>query len=190
VRQYQSNETSSAVTDTYVTSWILEPTELTGNNWSVGITSGSQTTYVKVKYRSRGQIFVQARTSHAPAAINTLRRIHRNPQLHWTNPTNQPIVNQWQNRWPSLVIINNSNRKTRDRKLQLKKLPPGRFHQKLHLRSSRSRVTMKIWNLVRVLVQWARQLLILAALAKLNILLVLIVLIVNKYYCESLVTPS
>jgi hypothetical protein len=60
VRQYQPNETSSAVTDTYVNSWILEPTELTANDWNISVTSGNQTTYVKVKYRSTGQIFVQA----------------------------------------------------------------------------------------------------------------------------------
>jgi hypothetical protein len=125
-----------------------------------------------------------------PAAIDTLGRIRRNPQLHRTNPTNQLTVNQRQNRRPSLVIINNRNRKTRDWKLQLKKLQPGRFHQKLQQRSRRNTVTTRIRSLVRVLVQWACQLLILAALVELNILLVLIVLIVSKYYCESLVTSS
>jgi hypothetical protein len=164
------------------------------NDRNIGIASGSQTTFVKVKYRSTGQIIVQARTAHAtPLAINTLGRIRRNPQLHQMNPTSQPTVNQRQNRRPSLIIdtiVNVSNKKTRDQKLRWMKLKRGHFHQKLHQRNSRSTVTTKIRNLVQVLVQWVCQLLILAALVKLNILLVLIVHIVNKYYCESLVTSS
>jgi hypothetical protein len=83
VRKYQPDEMNQPVTETYINSWILKPTELVANDWSIGITSGSQTTFVKVKYRSTGQIFVQARTSHATPSS------HR---YTWTDPQESPVT--------------------------------------------------------------------------------------------------
>jgi hypothetical protein len=83
VRQYQPDETNLPVTETYINSWILKPTELVANDSNISITSGSQTTFVKAKYLSTGQIIVQAQTSHATPSS------HR---YTWTDPQESPVT--------------------------------------------------------------------------------------------------
>jgi hypothetical protein len=83
LRQYQPNEISSALTEKYINSWVFELMESTVNNWNIGITSGGQTTFVKVKYHSTGQIFVQARASHATPSSH---------QYTWTDLQESPVT--------------------------------------------------------------------------------------------------
>jgi hypothetical protein len=68
VRQYQPNTSIRSKPGVYTNSWVLQPTELVVDDWNLAVTSGTQTTIVKVTYRPSGQIFVQARTSHATSS--------------------------------------------------------------------------------------------------------------------------
>jgi hypothetical protein len=64
-QQYQPDNSIHADPESYTNCWIVKPTELLADKWNISFTSGNQTTIVKVKYHPTGQIFVQARTSHA-----------------------------------------------------------------------------------------------------------------------------
>jgi hypothetical protein len=60
VRRYQPNKSIRSEPGAYTNSWVIPPTELVADDWDFAVTSGEQTTIVKVKYRPSGQIFVQA----------------------------------------------------------------------------------------------------------------------------------
>jgi hypothetical protein len=51
VRRYQPNKSISSKPGAYTNSWVIPPTELVSDDWNITVTSGDQTTIIKVKYR-------------------------------------------------------------------------------------------------------------------------------------------
>jgi hypothetical protein len=97
--QYTPDSSIRLEPSVYINSWIVPPTELVADIFSLGISSGKQNTHVKVHCQPSGRVVVQVCTTHATPSS------HR---YTWSDPCELPSSDEETDGKPKANVNNKS----------------------------------------------------------------------------------